>query len=195
VLGFSDGAKVTAPLTEIAAALAEAADKAADEAVVAVLVPFDAAAPEDDVPVVVEFAVVEDVSVVVEFVVVDDVEAEVEAESEVLDELVPVLVVPVVVVPVVVLFDELTEIVQLWTSLTAGLPLASVIGVKVTTQVWVKGPAGVVALDTVITVVGAERPAVDVACRLLTGNASETFKNRRASRKRATNKRDNMADS
>jgi len=191
VLGFSDEAKVTAPLTEIAAALAEAAD----EAVVVVLVPFDPAAPEDDVPVVVEFVVVEDVSVVVEFVVVDDVEAEVEAESEVLDELVPVLVVPVVVVPVVVLFDELTKRVQLWTSWTAGLPLASVIGVKVTTQVWVKGPAGVVELDTVITVVGAARLAVDVACRLLTGNASETFKNRRASRKRAMNKGDNMADS
>jgi len=50
-------------------------------------------------------------------------------------------------------------------------------------------------LDTVITVVGAARLAVDVACRLLTGNASETFKNRKASRKRATNKRDNMVDS
>jgi len=132
VLGISDEAEVTAPMTEIAAALAEAADGT----VVVVLVPFDAAAPEDDVSLVVEFAVVEDVSVVVEFVVVvDDVEFEVEAESEVLDELVPVLVVPAVVEPVVVLFDESTEIVQLWTSWTAGLPLASVIGVKVTTQV------------------------------------------------------------
>jgi len=132
VLGISDEAEVTAPMTEIAAALAEAADGT----VVVVLVPFDAAAPEDDVSLVVEFAVVEDVSVVVEFVVVvDDVEFEVEAESEVLDELVPVLVVPAVVEPVVVLFDEFTEIVQLWTSWTAGLPLASVIGVKVTTQV------------------------------------------------------------
>jgi len=130
VLGISDEAEVTAPLIEIAAALAEAADGT----VVVVLVPFDAAAPEDDVSVVVEFAVVEDVSVVVEFVVVVD-DVEFEAESEVLDELVPVLVVPVVVVPVVVLFDEFTERVQLWTSLTAGLPLASVIGVKVTTQV------------------------------------------------------------
>jgi len=132
VLGISDEAEVTAPMTEIAAALAEAADGT----VVVVLVPFDAAAPEDDVSLVVEFAVVEDVSVVVEFVVVvDDVEFEVEAESEVLDELVPVLVVPAVVELVVVLFDESTEIVQLWTSWTAGLPLASVIGVKVTTQV------------------------------------------------------------
>jgi len=132
VLGISDEAEVTAPMTEIAAALAEAADGT----VVVVLVPFDAAAPEDDVSLIVEFAVVEDVSVVVEFVVVvDDVEFEVEAESEVLDELVPVLVVPAVVVPVVVLFDEFTERVQLWTSWTAGLPLASVIGVKVTTQV------------------------------------------------------------
>lgn len=132
MLGISDEAEVTAPMTEIAAALAEAADGT----VVVVLVPFDAAAPEDDVSLVVEFAVVEDVSVVVEFVVVvDDVEFEVEAESEVLDELVPVLVVPAVVEPVVVLFDESTEIVQLWTSWTAGLPLASVIGVKVTTQV------------------------------------------------------------
>jgi len=130
VLGISDEAEVTAPLIEIAAALAEAADGT----VVVVLVPFDAAAPEDDVSVVVEFAVVEDVSVVVEFVVVVD-DVEFEAESEVLDELVPVLVVPAVVVPVVVLFDEFTERVQLWTSLTAGLPLASVIGVKVTTQV------------------------------------------------------------
>lgn len=130
MLGISDEAEVTAPLIEIAAALAEAADGT----VVVVLVPFDAAAPEDDVSVVVEFAVVEDVSVVVEFVVVVD-DVEFEAESEVLDELVPVLVVPVVVVPVVVLFDEFTERVQLWTSLTAGLPLASVIGVKVTTQV------------------------------------------------------------
>lgn len=132
MLGISDEAEVTAPMTEIAAALAEAADGT----VVVVLVPFDAAAPEDDVSLVVEFAVVEDVSVVVEFVVVvDDVEFEVEAESEVLDELVPVLVVPAVVELVVVLFDESTEIVQLWTSWTAGLPLASVIGVKVTTQV------------------------------------------------------------
>jgi len=130
VLGISDEAEVTAPLIEIAAALAEAADGT----VVVVLVPFDAAAPEDDVSVVVEFAVVEDVSVVVEFVVVVD-DVEFEAESEVLDELVPVLVVPAVVVPVVVLFDDITERVQLWTSLTAGLPLASVIGVKVTTQV------------------------------------------------------------
>lgn len=131
MLGISDEAEVTAPLIEIAAALAEAADGT----VVVVLVPLDAAAPEDDVSVV-EFAVVEDVSVVVEFVVVvDDVEVEFEAESEVLDELVPVLVVPAVVVPVVVLFDEFTERVQLWISWTAGLPLASVIGVKVTTQV------------------------------------------------------------
>jgi len=179
VLGDSDEVVMTAPLTAIAAALAEAADAA----VVVVLVPLDAAAPEDDV------------SVVVEFVVVDDVEVEVDAESVVFDELVPVVVVPVVVVPVVVLFDELTEIVQLWTSWTAGLPLASVVGVKVITQVCVTGPTGVVELDTVITVVGAARLAVDVACRLPTGNASETFKNRRASRKRATNKRDNMADS
>jgi hypothetical protein len=188
VLGDSDGATLTAPLTEIALALAEATDAAAAD--VAVLLDTTA---EGDVSVVVELDV-EDESVVDEAV---------DVESVVLDEMLPledeVVALPEVVVPVesVVVLFESTETVQLCTSWTAGLPLESVIGVKVITQVCVRGPDGVMELVTVIRVVGEERLAVEavVACRLRRGNASETFKNRRASKKRATNKNENMADS
>jgi len=166
-------AEVTAPLTAIAAALADAADTA----VVVVAVVLDAT-PEDDVSVVFD-----DVPVVVELVVefepelvVDD-ESVVEFEPELVDdegsvvEFEPELAVDEPVDEVVVLLEaplELTETVQLWTSCTAGLPLASVTGVRVTTQVCVTGPSGVMELDTVIKVVGAARPAEAevVACRL-----------------------------
>jgi len=161
-------AEVTAPLTAIAAALAEAADTA----VVVVAVVLDAAL-EDDVSVVLD-----DVPVVEfepELVVDDESAVEFEPELVIDDESVvefePELVVDEPVDEVVLLLEaplELTETVQLCTSCTAGLPLASVTGVKVTTQVCVTGPSGVMELDTVIKVVGAVRPAEAevVACRL-----------------------------
>lgn len=93
-----------------------------------------------------------------------------------------------------VLFEELTATVQFLTSWTAGWPLESVIGVKVITQVCVRGPAGVMELVTVITVVGAERLAADVLCRFARGNALERFKNKSASKQRA-NIKENMASS
>lgn len=188
MLGDRDETALTAPLTEIAFALAEAADTAVVDVVL-----LDATA-EDDESVVLELDVEDepavDEVVDVESLVLDEEILPLEDESVVLPE----VVVPVE--PVVVLF-EATETVQLCTSCTAGLPLESVIGVKVITQVCVKGPDGVMELVTVITVVGEERPAEEevVACRLRRGNASETFKNRRASKKRATNKNENMASS
>lgn len=151
-------AEVTA-LTAIAAALADAADTA----VVVVAVVLDATL-EDDVSVVFD-----NVPVVVELVVEFEPELVVDDGSVV--EFEPELAVDEPVDEVVVLLEaplELTETVQLCTSCTAGLPLASVTGVRVTTQVCVTGPSGVMELDTVIKVVGAARPAEAevVACRL-----------------------------
>lgn len=160
-------------MTAIAAALAEAADTA----VVVVAVVLDAAL-EDDVSVVLDDVPVVVVPVVEfepELVVDDESAVEFEPELVIDDESVvefePELVVDEPVDEVVLLLEaplELTETVQLCTSCTAGLPLASVTGVKVTTQVCVTGPSGVMELDTVIKVVGAVRPAEAevVACRL-----------------------------
>lgn len=87
----------------------------------------------------------------------EELEEDDEAEEDDPDEFEDDDEVPLLLDEAELLEELLTFIatVQFLTSWTASWPLESLIGVKVMTQVCVSGPAGVMELVTVITVVGA----------------------------------------
>jgi hypothetical protein len=149
VPGVKGDIVVTAPLTDIAllTTVTEVAEAAADEVV------------EDPEAAVFTDELADELSVdeLAEELSVDELEEEEEIldepdEFEVDDE---VLLLLEEVLVVEVLFAFIATV-QFLTSWTAGLPLESVTGVNVMTQVCVRGPAGVIELVTCITVVGAE---------------------------------------
>lgn len=173
VLGIREVALVT-PMTEIAALLvteglaAAAADVAELPAAAAADVAAELASLETDGEVVLLVDGVPFVAPVEPLLVLAVVP---------FDPLPVSAVVPVdpLLEPVVVpLVDESTATVQVFTSWTAGCPLASVTGVKVIMQVCVRGPDGVMELVTVITVVGSDSwaaAAEEAACRFARGKA------------------------